>query len=193
MICYLIRHGKDDSSVRGGWSDQPLTEEGKLQAAALASHVAVNKDALQIGCLYASDLPRAVQTADPIADALKLPITLLPAFREANNGDLAGMDNTLAKERYPGLFWNTLEWEQKYPGGESPRDFYERIKAAWDELSSTLASREDNAMLITHSGVINIILSLINGLPYSNKIKPRSVPHTTLIALELEDGEWREL
>lgn len=193
MICYLVRHGKDDSSVRGGWSDQPLTEEGKLQAAALASHVAANKNALQIGCLYASDLPRAVQTADPIADALKLPITLLPAFREANNGDLAGMDNTLAKERYPGLFWNTLEWEQKYPGGESPRDFYERIKAAWDELSSTLASRGDNAMLITHSGVINVILSLINGLPYSNKIKPRSVPHTTLIALELEDGEWREI
>ena len=193
MICYLVRHGKDDSSVRGGWSGQPLTEEGKLQAADLASHVAANKDSLQIGRLYASDLPRSVQTARPIADALALPITLLPAFREANNGDLAGMDNALAKERYPGLFWNTLEWEQKYPGGESPCDFYERIKAAWNELSSTLVTQEDNAVLVTHSGVINVILCLVNGLPNSNKVKPRSIPHATLIALEFENDEWREI
>ena len=26
MICYLVRHGKDDDSVRGGWSDYSLTK-----------------------------------------------------------------------------------------------------------------------------------------------------------------------
>ena len=35
MICYLVRHGKDDDTVRGGWSQQPLTDEGKVQAAEL--------------------------------------------------------------------------------------------------------------------------------------------------------------
>lgn len=28
MICYLVRHGKDDDSVRGGWSKSPLSDEG---------------------------------------------------------------------------------------------------------------------------------------------------------------------
>lgn len=28
MICYLVRYGQDDDSVRGGWSDCPLTELG---------------------------------------------------------------------------------------------------------------------------------------------------------------------
>ena len=35
MICCLVRHGKDDDTVRGGWSQQPLTDEGKVQAAEL--------------------------------------------------------------------------------------------------------------------------------------------------------------
>lgn len=32
MICYLVRHGQDDETVRGGWSDHPLTEAGIHQA-----------------------------------------------------------------------------------------------------------------------------------------------------------------
>ena len=27
MTCYLLRHGKDDDTLRGGWSDAPLTAE----------------------------------------------------------------------------------------------------------------------------------------------------------------------
>ena len=40
MICYLVRHGKDDDTVRGGWSQYPLTEEGIQQAEALAAQIA---------------------------------------------------------------------------------------------------------------------------------------------------------
>ena len=39
MVCYLVRHGKDDDTVRGGWSQQPLTAEGKIQADRMASFV----------------------------------------------------------------------------------------------------------------------------------------------------------
>jgi len=31
MICYIMRHGKDVDSVRGGWSDVELTEQGKSE------------------------------------------------------------------------------------------------------------------------------------------------------------------
>ena len=36
-----------------------------------------------------------------------------------------------AKAEYPGLYWSALNWEQPYPNGESPRQFYERVKTAW--------------------------------------------------------------
>ena len=193
MICYLVRHGKDDGTVRGGWSAQPLIEEGENQAKALAQYLSEHRETLNIKRIYSSDLLRARQTASPAADALGLPLSLLPNFREANNGDLAGMDNTLAKERYPGLFWNTLEWEERYPNGESPKDFYNRIKGAWSDFSADVCAGNGNVLLVTHSGVINIILHLVHGLAYSNKEKPRSIPHARLIALELEGGVWKEL
>ena len=31
MFCHLIRHGKDDDTVRGGWSNIGLTEYGVEQ------------------------------------------------------------------------------------------------------------------------------------------------------------------
>ena len=116
MICYLVRHGKDDDTVRGGWSQQPLSDEGKAQAEELANFV--QRSDFGIKHIYSSDLQRAMQTAQAVADKLHLPIIQMPEFRETNNGTLAGMKNELASKMYPGLYWNTLDWEQRYPGGE---------------------------------------------------------------------------
>lgn len=36
MKIYIVRHGQDDASVRGGWSISPLTATGIKQSYALA-------------------------------------------------------------------------------------------------------------------------------------------------------------
>ncbi len=190
MICCLIRHGKDDPSLRGGWSQQPLTEEGLRQAQVLAESMLKKQPALQIRQIYSSDLPRALQTAQTLAEALKLPLHTLAAFREANNGALAGLKHELAEQLYPGLYWNTLKWDEKYPGGESPQEFYERISSAWQQFQQNL---RENTALVTHSGVIHVILSLISGIPYSNTGHFRPIKHTELILLETHNGHWKEI
>lgn len=184
---FLVRHGADDETIRGGWSQHSLTEEGFRQAEELGEFVHWNLNAAH---LYSSDLCRAVQTADPVADNLGLSVRLLPQFRETNNGELAGMKHELACARYPGLYWNTLGWEEKYPGGESPRDFYERIRDAWEEFQVLALRNEGNSMLVTHGGVINVILSLVTGKPYSNKKHRWKIRHTQIIALTYRDGRW---
>ncbi len=191
MILYLVRHGQDDSTVRGGWSDSPLTEEGKKQAKTLAEEILSRKDELAIRRILSSDLPRAQETARPAADLLNLLIELRPEFREVNNGDLAGMKNDLALVRYPGLFWNTLKWEERYPGGENPKEFYERIERAWHQLSGELSLCGENALLVTHSGVIHVIRHLIMGTRYSNADKQISVPHAALIAVRHTENGWQ--
>lgn len=128
MICCLVRHGKDDDTVRGGWSQQPLTDEGEVQAA----------------------------------------------------------------EQYPGLYWNTLAWEQQYPGGESPKEFYERIRYAWDVLQKDILERNENVMLVTHGGVMHVILSIVKGEIYSNQASPRKIRNAELIALKYQSGKWTE-
>lgn len=190
MICCLVRHGKDDDTVRGGWSQQPLTDEGEVQAAELA--VFVQKSGLGIQQVYSSDLLRAMQTAQIVEDSLRLPIVPKPEFREVNNGNLAGIKNELAAEQYPGLYWNTLAWEQQYPGGESPKEFYERIRCAWDVLQKDILERNENVMLVTHGGVMHVILSIVKGEIYSNQASPRKIRNAELIALKYQSGKWTE-
>lgn len=183
MLCYLMRHGKDDDTLRGGWSDQPLTEEGLTEVRAFAEET--RWDELRIQRICTSDLCRAVQTADPIARKLKLLIEPRPGFREVNNGDLAGMRNDLALERYPGLFWNTLGWEQQYPGGESPKEFYERVAWEWASFRQEILETGENVLLVTHSGVIQVILSIMNRQTYSNRVKYPPIGHCQMVCIEI--------
>ena len=189
MVCYLVRHGQDDESRRGGWSDYPLTDRGISQAVALC----IKMEDYNIRHIYSSDLPRAMQTTQILAEKLCLAVAQCPEFREVNNGELAGMKNELALVRYPGLFWNQLGWEQSYPGGESPKAFYERIVSAWESFSQEIASQNEDTILVTHGGVIHVIRAILENRPYSNKDKHRKVDYTEVITLSYEHGKWTEI
>lgn len=193
MICYLVRHGKDDETVRGGWSQHSLTDEGIQQANMLGDYIAGNLDALAVKHIFTSDLPRAMQTAQIIGNKLDLPVIACPQFREVNNGELAGMKNELALVRYPGLFWNQLGWEQCYPGGESPRQFYERIASAWELFSEKIRTGNGNVLLVTHGGVIHVILSMIAGRMYTNTALHRHIQHAEMIAVAFDGKHWKEV
>lgn len=182
MTCYLVRHGKDDDSVRGGWSSAPLTNDGIMQVKQLAQNF-LSKDRLNVGRIYSSDLRRAMQTASILSEALSIPVTKKPEFREVNNGILAGMDNRIAAECYPGLYWSTLEWDQPYPSGESPCQFYNRISNAWRKLKIEFQDTNHDFILVTHGGVINIILCIENGIPFSNKKTPFPIRNAEMIAV----------
>ena len=189
MYCYLVRHGQDDETVRGGWSQMPLSLEGVRQVEALAEKLS----AICIGSIYSSDLQRAVQTADILANRLHTPVAVLADFREVNNGELAGMKNALALHRYPGLFWNQMGWEQSYPNGESPKQFYERITAGWERFTKQIADRDENVMLVTHTGVIQVILAIISGKCYRNTDKQRHIGYAECITLEFDGYSWHEI
>ncbi len=180
MICYLVRHGKDDDSVRGGWSDSPLTTEGIQQVERLVAEIRSARK-LEIGIIYTSDLPRAKQTAAIVSSALSVPIIEMPEFRETNNGILAGMNNQIAAEQYPGLYWSALDWEECYPEGESPRQFYNRISEAWYKFKKMIQNAERDVVLVTHGGVINVIQCIEHGIVYSNKANPFPVGNAEMI------------
>ena len=184
MICYLLRHGKDDNTRRGGWSTAPLTQEGIDQVWQLAEKLTAAED-MNIGIIYTSDLLRAKQTADILARELSVPVVEKPEFREVNNGVLAGMDNSAAFERYPGLYWNTLEWEKAYPEGESPSRFYHRIAEAWHTFKESLRNLDQNTLLVTHGGVIQVILCLEKGIPYTNRANPFPLGHAEMTAIDI--------
>lgn len=186
MIIYLVRHGQDDDTYRGGWSNHALTSKGIQQSENLAIELYNNKNKYNITKIYSSDLIRAQQTAKILADKIDIPIHFMSEFREVNNGDLAGLKNEIANIKFPNLYWRKLEWDEHYPNGESPKEFYERIKSAWNKLIKSEKNNKGNIILVTHGGVINIIKSIILNQEYSNKIRYEGIESASLIPINLE-------
>ena len=184
MTIYLIRHGKDDDTMRGGWSNTPLTAEGIAQVEALAVQVA---SLPKIEYIYTSDLLRAQQTATILSKKICVPVETLTEFREVNNGILAGMKNEIADEKYPNLYWNSLGWNQTYPEGESPHSFYKRIMGAWKAFRREVENKSHDVILVTHGGVINVILHIERGMWYSNKRRGFYTPNAGIVAVPLRD------
>lgn len=184
MVCYLVRHGKDEETVRGGWSDHSLVPEGIAQVKALGEEIA-GRD-LRVEQIYSSDLRRAKETALILKEYLHCPITYVPEFREANNGYLAGMKHELADEQYPGVYWNTLAYDECYPGGESPEQFFRRIRWAWAMFKEKIAHHRDAVLLVTHGGVLETILCIENGVEFSNKVKHFKTPGAALFPVDIQ-------
>ena len=178
-MIYLMRHGADPSDRYGGWSTFGLTEKGKAQVHQ-AKGALLDKDIQRI---YSSDLARAQETAEIVAEALSLNISYLPQFRESNNGLLAGMLKTEAAEKYPGVYWNNLDWTEPWPGGESPREFFLRIQNAWYEFKEQTG--RDNVLLVSHGGVMNIILCLEKGIAYTNKETHFQIKDAEIVPIEV--------
>ena len=178
-MIYLMRHGADPTNRYGGWSTYGLTEKGREQVHAAKERLR-NKGITQI---YSSDLVRAKETAEIVADELSLKITYLPQFRESNNGLLAGMLKSEAVNKYPGVYWNALGWTEAWPAGESPEQFFHRIQRAWYGFKKQVGN--NNVLLVSHGGVMNIILCLENGIPYTNKETHFQIKDAEIVQIDI--------
>ena len=178
-MIYLFRHGADDDTRLGGWSDAGLSLVG-IEQVRRASEKLSSGD-YNIQHIFTSDLPRAKESAVIIAEKLGLHVTFIKDFRETNNGDLAGISKERFLSDYPGLFYSSLEWNQQYPNGESPVMFFTRIKNAWQSFVREASALSGNTLLVTHGGVIDVILCLENGENYTNKRVHYHVDHAEII------------
>lgn len=188
MKLIFVRHGRDDDRYRGGWSGLDLLPEGRKQAEQLGKHIKQNQPYYEIAHIVSSDLPRTMTTADYIAAELGLPIQKDDRLREINNGDLSGMLNETALTKYPGLFFTALEMDEHYPNGESPQDFYRRIKLWFSEFIDNCPA--ENVLVVTHGGVINVIYHLVKGIAWNNKNRPFPAGNCGIHVLNLETMEF---
>ncbi|MBE6946731.1 MAG: histidine phosphatase family protein [Ruminococcaceae bacterium] len=190
MKLIFVRHGKDDDRYRGGWSKLDLIPEGVEQAKQLAKHLKENNGEYKIGRIISSDLPRTMTTAKFISAELGIAIQEESRIRETNNGDLAGMLNDTALEQYPGLFFNSLRMDEAYPNGESPQDFYLRIKQWFWAFCSEYQNTDDNILIVTHGGVINVIYHLVAGIEWSNKSHAFKAANCSVHILDVDAMEF---
>ncbi|WP_238649560.1 histidine phosphatase family protein [Paenibacillus piscarius] len=192
MAIYLVRHGADDEGYRGGWSQRGLNTEGYRQSQKLGRYLKENQASLQIKRIVSSDLARALDTAGELARELELPLERSMEWREMNNGVIAGMPNEIVNERYPGLYFSSLRMDERYPGGESPQEFFSRIGEAFTRLCEEQMERgpDDNVMIVTHGGVIDNIYYILKELDWNNQTTPFPAYYTSLHTIEHVEGKW---
>ena len=88
-VLYLARHGEtvDNANlILQGRTQGMLNEKGQEQAENLAKSL----DGIQIDAVIASDLKRAVDTAEVIAKRRSLPLITTPLLRERDWGSFTG-------------------------------------------------------------------------------------------------------
>lgn len=165
MRLILIRHGETAHNVGGlalGLADVPLNERGRGQAQAVARRLAGEP----IAAVYASPLSRAVDTATPLAEALRLTVEVEPTLIEMDIGELEGVDFASLRRRYPEFLRRWLSddvADAAMPGGESLRQVQER---AWSAVER-LRERHDDATVavVSHNFVILCLLCRALDLP----------------------------
>lgn len=183
MNLLFVRHGKDSDQHRGGWSQLDLLPEGKREAKTLADYLVQHKEDYHFTKMITSDLKRAETTATILVEALQLPLEKESSLRETNNGDLAGMLNSEADQKFPRLYFRSLAMDKHYPNGESPREFYQRIKTWFQRFLQENNNSDETQIVVTHGGVINIIYHLVNQIEWTNKSNLFHVKHCSISLL----------
>ena len=160
----IVRHGEYLPTKVGGWTDDHLSNNGVKQIESLIEQLDDNYD-----IFISSDLNRAKESADILNKKLQMNIVYDFSIREINSGILNDMSIEDFYNKYPGMFFQTLEMDESFPEGESPNSFYERVKNAFIRILDE--NRNKKILMVTHGGVITIIYCLLNGYKYSNKMQ----------------------
>jgi probable phosphoglycerate mutase len=138
-----------------------LTESGIAQAQAVAQRL----KRYDFSTLCSSDLGRALQTAQIIADQTGHEIVLDKRLRERHLGIFQGLTRTEMEARYPEE-WNlyrTSGPDYVIPGGESARQRFERAISCLEEIA--VKHPGETMVIVTHGGVLNGLLRHTLGIP----------------------------
>jgi probable phosphoglycerate mutase len=186
----LLRHGQTDSNAAGivqGHLPVPLNELGRRQAALLAARLRVA--APRIGRLISSDLSRAAQTAQPVAQALDLPIEFDTAWRERLLGEFQG--KPVGERRT----WSLATGEETPPGAESVGEFESRVRAALERIEPPPDAAP--VAVVTHGGPVRVVLRMLSDgrLTVDGNVPPPAPPtigNCSILQLHrTRAGKWR--
>ncbi|MGL4608554.1 MAG: histidine phosphatase family protein [Trueperaceae bacterium] len=177
----LVRHGITQWNITGqfqGHTDTPLSEEGRLQAQALAKHL---KKA-EVDVIYSSTLSRAFETAKivfPTRDILQD-----ERLCELNFGEFEGYTQAENEQHTEWAWWFSDPFKHRAPSGESYEALRERMVAWMKALP-----QDKHTIAFTHSGAIQMLISYIMEVEYPKWRKRLYLRHTGITRILFRNGE----
>lgn len=160
---YLLRHGETEHSQRGaycGAMDPELTPEGLLMAQAFATAY----QAIPWTAIYVSPMKRTIATAQPLCDAVGLPMQLRDGLREIGYGAWENCEQADVKQRYEHDYirWLTEPAWNPPTDGETAVQVASRALPIITEIES--GYQTGNVLVVSHKATIRIILCSLMGI-----------------------------
>jgi broad specificity phosphatase PhoE len=183
---YLIRHGENPANITHDFSyklvDFSLTPKGRLQAQQTAEYFKHR----HIDEVYSSPLKRAKETAEAIAQALKLPVAVLEEFREINVGSLEGRpptDENWAIHDRVVQEWFAGEYTAAFPdGGENYTQVLQRLRNGL--IAVTRHKTGKKIVIVGHGGIFTRVIKSI--CPTLDVATIMNVPNNNCSITEIE-------
>lgn len=183
----LLRHGETHWNLEAriqGQHDSTLTAAGLAQAESLGERMAGERFDL----LVASDLGRAVRTAQAISRRTGHPILEDARLRERHFGVCQGLTYGEVDHQYPDVFSSVREVDPDFavPEGESRRQFHDRVRDAFESLAREHDGRR--LAVVSHGGVLAMLYRVIHGIPIGTP-HPIPIRNASYNAVAW-DGRW---
>ena len=164
---FLIRHGDaipgpDEIIPSGVYDDLPLSQKGREQARAVAERL----KNLHFDAAYSSPLRRCQETAAPLVEHLKLPLTIVEGIKEVTLNDIVPIPQVKEGDDLEVLtkalqarqveiiraVGSTGSWDS-LPGSEASKAFRQRVVDSIDAIARSHIGQR--IAIFTHGGVIN--------------------------------------
>ena len=162
VVCHAQSEGNAQGAF-GGHGPTPLSERGRLQAERLAAALVAEAEPETRWAIWSSDLPRAIETATPLATRAGVVLKTTPALRERDVGVFTGLPFAEAERRYPEIYRALIARDPSaaIPGAETPAACASRAAALCERAIAELdddAAAPTRLVLVSHAYAINLML-----------------------------------
>lgn len=184
-IFLLIRHGKTEhveNEVLAGRIDTPLTDEGRLQAQRLAEVLSERP----VKAIYSSPMCRAVETAQPLAEALHLFVEMDPMLTQVDFGEWQGMEFEDLQKREDWVAFKDDPASVSCPGGENMPAVRHRVMLGLQRIGSSYED-DDLVAIFAHGSIIRHAIAFFLDMPLSSLNRVRIDP-ASVSALQVMNG-----
>lgn len=159
---FLIRHADNDTSGRalaGRMAGVRLNGAGRRQARALAERFT----GARVAAVFSSPLERAVETAEPVATVLGLPVSTREDFHEIEFGEWTGRAFEALADDVHFRRFNALRSCAGAKGGEFMLQAQARMVFGLEKLR--LEYPEQSVVVVGHCDLIRAALAHCAGMP----------------------------
>lgn len=166
-ILLLIRHGENDYLKKGILIGSRISTHLNAHGLKQAEDLAKALKEYPIKAIYSSPLERAVETATPLANLIKMKIILCPMLQDTDVGDWTGQKVEELKKL---TAWKQVQEKSStftFPGGESFVGIADRMSKALTTIVKDHKAK-DMVAVFAHADPIKLAISYFLGLPLDN-------------------------